>query len=75
MQVFKHEILPGLRDVPLSIIARATGFSRGYCSFIRRGVRIPHPRHWEALRKIARTGDETGARLPTTLGPSSVNRV
>jgi CRISPR-associated endonuclease Cas1 len=49
VRVFKREILPRLRDMPLSTIARVTGFSRGYCSFIRRGIRIPHPRHWEAL--------------------------
>lgn len=52
-QAFKREILPRLRDVPLSTMARLTGFSLGYCSFIRRGVRIPHPRHWETLRHLA----------------------
>ncbi len=53
VQAFRREILPRLRDVPLSTMARVTGFSPGYCSFIRRGVRIPHPRHWEVLRDLA----------------------
>ncbi len=53
VQTFRREILPRLRDVPLGAIARVTGLSLGYCSFIRRGKRIPHPRHWEMLRVIA----------------------
>jgi len=28
----------------------ATGLSGPYCAVIRRGARVPHPRHWEALR-------------------------
>jgi hypothetical protein len=31
---------------------RATGLSRTYCGMIRRGVRVPHQRHWEALREL-----------------------
>jgi len=58
--VYRREILPRLRRVPLSRIARAVGVSEGYASFIRRGLRIPHPRHWEALRALAhRRGGET----------------
>jgi len=57
-QVFKREILPHLREMPLGKIARVTGLSRGYCSFIRRGVRIPHPRHWNILRDLARQGNK-----------------
>jgi hypothetical protein len=32
----------------------ATGLSRTYCGMIRRGVRIPHLQHWEALRELVR---------------------
>lgn len=49
-EVFRREILPGLQDVSLSTMAKATGLSEGYCSFIRRGLKIPHRRHWEQLR-------------------------
>jgi hypothetical protein len=48
--VFVREILPGLQGVPLSELARATGLSQGYLSQIRRGEKVPHPRHWSALR-------------------------
>jgi hypothetical protein len=53
---FMQDTLPKLKTVNLQQMARATGLSLGYCSFIRRGVRIPHPRHWEALRRIGSHG-------------------
>lgn len=37
----------------LSEIATATGLSLAACSRIRAGARVPHPRHWEALAKLA----------------------
>jgi hypothetical protein len=51
---FTQTILPGLANVTVRAMAEATGLSPGYCSFIRRGLRIPHPRHWNALRKLNR---------------------
>jgi CRISPR-associated endonuclease Cas1 len=48
--VFRDEILPGLRDKPISQLVAATGLSEHYCSLIRLGKRVPHPRHWDALR-------------------------
>jgi hypothetical protein len=33
-------------------MAEATGLSPGYCSFIRRGISIPHPRHWLTLARL-----------------------
>ncbi len=53
VKAFRLEILPHLRYVPLTTMARVTGFSLSYCSYIRRGERIPHPRHWEAFRVLA----------------------
>jgi hypothetical protein len=52
--VFKTEILPGIQAIPLRQMTKATGLSEPYCSLIRRGQRTPHPRHWEALRTLAR---------------------
>jgi len=52
VHVFRQEILPRLRDISLSTLASETGFSLGYCSFIRRGIRIPHPRWWNILRNL-----------------------
>ena len=48
-EAFARKIAPGLTSVPLATIMRATGLSRPYCAMIRRGERVPHPRHWEAL--------------------------
>jgi hypothetical protein len=50
--VFEREIRPKLGSVSLLETMQATGLSRTYCGMIRRGVRVPHPRHWEALRNL-----------------------
>jgi hypothetical protein len=50
---FARDILPGLQKQPLSAMMKTTGLSLRYCSIIRRGLKIPHLRHWDALRRIA----------------------
>jgi hypothetical protein len=50
--IFASEIGPKLAEVSLAAMMRATGLSRPYCATIRRGTRVPHPRHWEALRTL-----------------------
>jgi CRISPR-associated endonuclease Cas1 len=52
-EIFRREILPGLAEVPLAVLMRATGLSKRYVWLIRRGGYVPHPRHWEALRSFA----------------------
>jgi CRISPR-associated endonuclease Cas1 len=52
---FRSEVLPGLTGVTLAQMAAATGLSQSYCSFVRRGLRVPHQRHWGVL---ARLGEE-----------------
>jgi CRISPR-associated endonuclease Cas1 len=49
---FRRRILPGLQAVPIEEMARATGLSVRYCSMIRRGLYMPHPRHWEVLKLL-----------------------
>jgi hypothetical protein len=49
---FKREIGPKLDAFSLKEIAAATGLSLAACSRIRSGVKVPHPRHWVALRKV-----------------------
>jgi hypothetical protein len=49
---FKREIAPRLDGFSLGEIGKATGLSLAACSRIRAGARVPHPRHWEALRKL-----------------------
>ena len=53
---FSREMLPQLQDVPLSAMVDATGLSKGYCSFIKRGIKIPHERHWPSLERLIRVG-------------------
>jgi len=55
--IFEKEIKPKLKTVSLLETMQATGLSRTYCGMIRRGVRVPHPRHWEALRELVRSPD------------------
>lgn len=50
--VFRREIWPGLRQVPLSKIVAATGLSLRYASQIRRGEKVPHPVQWDSLRSL-----------------------
>jgi hypothetical protein len=50
--VFVREILPGLQDISLGAMANTTGLSQQYCSQIRRGRKVPHPRHWDSLRRV-----------------------
>jgi hypothetical protein len=52
-QQFFEEVLPRLIEVPLSKIERATGLSNSSCSRIRSGRMTPHPRHWDALARLA----------------------
>lgn len=51
---FTQEILPLLSEVPLSAMATATGLTKGYCSFIKRGIKTPHQRHWNKLRLLGK---------------------
>lgn len=51
--VFEREILPLLQPLPVSILARKTGLTRGYLRQIRAGKKTPHPRHWRELKSAA----------------------
>jgi hypothetical protein len=51
VELFTREILPAIQNVPLRRLADATGLSLSYCALIRRGERVPHPRHWTRLAR------------------------
>ncbi|MGH3428070.1 MAG: CRISPR-associated endonuclease Cas1, partial [Mycobacteriales bacterium] len=53
---FQIEIQPLLAGVSLRRLARETGLSQTYCAQIRRGDRVPHPRHWLAFRLAGQPG-------------------
>jgi hypothetical protein len=48
------QIFEAIQGVPISELVRATGLSRPYCEKIRRGLVVPHPRHWQFLSVQAR---------------------
>jgi CRISPR-associated endonuclease Cas1 len=49
---FRKKILPKLKSVSLGQMVKATGLSLIYCSLVRRGVYVPHPRHWRVLKSL-----------------------
>jgi hypothetical protein len=51
-QVFREEILPALRKVSRQAIQAASGLSPSACKKILAGDLVPHPRHWEKLRRL-----------------------
>jgi hypothetical protein len=53
VDVFTREILPGLRSIPVPDLAAATGTSEVDRSLIRLGNKVPHPAHWQTLRRVA----------------------
>jgi hypothetical protein len=48
-QCFQRETLPQIPGVRQRELARRSGLSLMYCSQIRRGLHVPHPRHWSRL--------------------------
>jgi hypothetical protein len=64
VEVYDREIRPLIVGLPIRAIAGATGLSQAYSSRIRRGLVVPHPRHWPALHALTdRTSHEGSAEL------------
>lgn len=66
---FLRTILPGLQNVSVRTISRATGLSSLYCSQIRRGLKVPHSRHWEILEGMVQQH-----QFARTEGPLPIKR-
>lgn len=52
-EFYVREIQPRLRAVTLSVLASTLDISIPYAVDIRKGRRVPHPRHWQTLAKLA----------------------
>ena len=50
---YKREIYPRIKELPVRILVEATGLSASSCKHIRTGRVMPHPRHWDALTRLA----------------------
>jgi CRISPR-associated endonuclease Cas1 len=48
-------VVPALAGVKLSALMAATGLTNASCSLIRRGLTVPHPRHWGVLAGLIGT--------------------
>lgn len=55
---YARDIAPHLQQFSAREIARATGLSVSYASFIRSGRRTPHARHWAGLAALVRAGEQ-----------------
>jgi CRISPR-associated endonuclease Cas1 len=51
--VYKREIFPRIKALPVADLMAVTGLSASSCKHIRTGRMTPHPRHWDALKRIA----------------------
>lgn len=58
---------PLIQNVPLSQLQRVTGLSLRCVSLIRRGERMPHLRHWQALLGSAVASEAVGSRRSANL--------
>jgi hypothetical protein len=52
--VYLQNIQPRLKGVTLSVLAAALGISIPYAVDVRKGKRVPHPRHWEKLAVLVK---------------------
>jgi hypothetical protein len=52
-ETYKREILPRLGKFTVKAIRKAIEVSHPYATLIRSGDRVPHPRHWLSLARLA----------------------
>jgi len=55
--VYRQKILPLLSTFTVKTIRLAIDVSHPYATLIRRGDRMPHPRHWSVLAKLVGVSD------------------
>ena len=55
-KAYKREILPRLSKFTVKAIRLALDVSHPYATNIRRGIAVPHPRHWIKLANLAGIG-------------------
>jgi len=76
-EVYKNQVQPKLIGITVSSIQTALQVSSVYASHIRRGRRVPHPRHWQILMKLVDTRSNDCVSESTRKSPplrSTTNR-
>jgi CRISPR-associated endonuclease Cas1 len=61
-EFYREQIQPKLAAFTVSAMASALGISKPYATDIRRGKRVPHPRHWEKLAQLIDLSELAGAK-------------
>lgn len=51
---YRREVMPRLATLTVKRIRLAISVSHPYATLIKRGQKIPHPRHWQPLAKLVR---------------------
>lgn len=54
---YRRRVLPHLSKLSAKKIQLAMDVSHPYATFVKRGLKIPHPRHWLALSRLAGIAD------------------
>jgi len=60
---YRREIVPRLSSFTVKKIRLTIDVSYPYATLIRRGEKIPHPRHWLSLAQLLKLDPETGPRI------------
>jgi CRISPR-associated endonuclease Cas1 len=59
-EAYRERIQPRLAGITVPTISAALGISEPYATDIRAGRRVPHPRHWLMLAKLAGVKEAAG---------------
>jgi len=54
---YREQILSELASVSVKVIARAMNVSEGCAARVRKGEKVPHPRHWTVVAELGGTSD------------------
>jgi len=51
-EAYLNAVRPHLEAIPLKQLMATTGLTSASCSQLRRGITVPHPRHWAGLARL-----------------------
>jgi hypothetical protein len=57
-ETYVEKIWPQLAKITIPTIAKAMQVSESYATKVRKGLRVPHPRHWQALAELVGVSEQ-----------------
>ena len=69
---FRSQILPGLRNLRVTDLARLTSLSVPYCSLIKKGAPVPDAMHWHTAAALMISNGEALRGGQEILGHASI---